>query len=126
MVEAVGGAAASVRSVNATAIATALPIHTSRNVSAEARELEPPLLAGAGFLALPLPAPPFGFGLLPFPMVKTQVYRYLAVKTVGGHFSGISRDADHDGSTRPRSLEVVGRELFRHPDRKFWLLGLAL
>ena len=88
MVEAVGGAAASVRSVNATAIATALPIHTSRNVSAEARELEPPLLAGAGFLALPLPAPPFGFGLLPFPMVKTQVYRYLAVKTVGGHFSG--------------------------------------
>ena len=92
MVEAVGGAAASVRSVNATAIATAiataLPIHTSRNVSAEARELEPPLLAGAGFLALPLPAPPFGFGLLPFPMVKTQVYRYLAVKTVGGQFSG--------------------------------------
>ena len=90
MVEAVGGAAASVRSVNATAIATALPIHTSRNVSAEARELEPPLLAGAGFLALPLPAPPFGFGLLPFPMVKTQVYRYryLAVKTVGCHFSG--------------------------------------
>ena len=68
MVEAVGGAAASVRSVNgtaiATAIATALPIHKSRNVSAEARELEPPLLAGAGFLA-----PPFGFGLLPFPIV---------------------------------------------------------
>jgi len=72
MVEAVGGAAASVRSVNgtaiATAIATALPIHKSRNVSAEARELEPPLLAGAGFLALPLPAPPFGFGFVPFPM----------------------------------------------------------
>jgi hypothetical protein len=71
MVEAVGGAAASVRSVNATAIATAiataLPIHKSRNVTVEARELEPPLLAGAGFLALPLP--PFGFGLLPFPIV---------------------------------------------------------
>ena len=72
MVEAVGGEAASVRSVNATAIATAiataLPIHKSRNVSAEARELEPPQLAGAGFLALPLPAPPFGFGLFAFPI----------------------------------------------------------
>ena len=79
MVEAVGGEAASVRSVNATAIATAiataLPIHTSRNVSAEARELEPPLLAGAGFLALPLPAPPFGFGILPFPIFTIGAHR---------------------------------------------------